>query len=1040
MKTSHFSRSFTDCSAHIQFKNILFVLFFLTSVLTPKSFSQCIVDAGRNEILRFSDHVQLHARPQLISSWKEHLKTTIDTYMDACFLTDTSMIVVGTKGTILKFSNEKWHVVPTGVTTSINAVDFYDDKNGIAIGSNDVILKTTDGGNTWNQISSATGYLFYAIQYINSQTIYISGYKLQTDGSVISAFFKSTDGGNNWEMIGEISGFRIISFDFVNSSVGFACGNKKGIFKTTDGGSNWQQMNTDHIDLSPTLNEVKAASANVIYAVGTQGSIVKSDDGGENWININPYEMHLKTFNDKMIYTQMGIFESIICFSPEQIMVSGYSPFDNIGVILKSDNAGEFWDEEKVIAGVKPRIMKIAKNTSGGILAVGDEGIILSKSPEDKFQWSPATGLSETNIPNPMAAPNVTTTYTVTRTSGSCSATDEVTVFVANFNDKRKTIQCGQTVQLDSVVYPGNFLGTVKYKWTPATGLDNDTIARPMCSATEDTKYTGRVTLSDGNFYNDSIISEMVYVAVNTFNADAGEDIHTVCGSEVELNVTHNYTESDLVSYKWYPADGLDDDTKQNPIATVSENIKYTVAVTTASGCIAYDDVNITTSVFQPQTFSQTIQLPCGSLVTLDSIKTNYSGFGRLSYKWSPATGLNSDTVASPVCAASTNTTYKVTITTPAGISTSSNVIVQVVPMQINAGSNKSFYCGEQVQLDSVTTNYSGTAILRYKWTPATGLSNDTIPNPIVTSEDTRTYTITVTADGGCSASKTINVTKLAVPTPAITGVSVDGQSKNNLIWETPAFEYDSVYIYKETSQLNQYLKIGSVEKGVNAFSDTLSQPKVMSNAYKISLLDPCGTETALSNRHKTMHLAINKGVSNSWNLIWEPYIGFEVATYFIYRGTTANQLSLISSLSGSNNQFSDFTAPAGDIFYQIEAVKSSASNIKSSVGKAQSQAFTSRSNIAAFLENVGLHAPVDITSNIELLPNPAHNQLEVQTKVFNGTPLVLTLYNLQGVALKKAKIISSKQQIDISDLAPGMYLVVVEDTQTRGSRKLVVQ
>jgi hypothetical protein len=49
------------------------------------------------------------------------------------------------------------------------------------------------------------------------------------------------------------------------------------------------------------------------------------------------------------------------------------------------------------------------------------------------FNWSPATGLSCTNCPNPIANPAVTTTYTVTgNLSGSCSNSDQVTITVEN--------------------------------------------------------------------------------------------------------------------------------------------------------------------------------------------------------------------------------------------------------------------------------------------------------------------------------------------------------------------------------------------------------------------------------------------------------------------------------------------------------------------------------------------------------------------------------------------------------------------------------
>ena len=46
------------------------------------------------------------------------------------------------------------------------------------------------------------------------------------------------------------------------------------------------------------------------------------------------------------------------------------------------------------------------------------------------YLWSPSYGLSATDIANPVASPDVTTTYTVTVTNGGCSATDEVKVTV----------------------------------------------------------------------------------------------------------------------------------------------------------------------------------------------------------------------------------------------------------------------------------------------------------------------------------------------------------------------------------------------------------------------------------------------------------------------------------------------------------------------------------------------------------------------------------------------------------------------------------
>gem|GEM_PF-6395672 len=67
--------------------------------------------------------------------------------------------------------------------------------------------------------------------------------------------------------------------------------------------------------------------------------------------------------------------------------------------------------------------------------------------------------------------------------------------------------------------------------------------------------------------------------------------------------------------------------------------------------------------------------------------------------------------------------------------------------------------------------------------------------------------------------------------------------------------------------------------------------------------------------------------MGNTWNLIWEPYQGFVVSSYNIYRGTTPNQLQLIGTISGVNTQFTDLTPSAGYLYYQVEVVAPYACN-----------------------------------------------------------------------------------------------------------------
>jgi hypothetical protein len=51
-------------------------------------------------------------------------------------------------------------------------------------------------------------------------------------------------------------------------------------------------------------------------------------------------------------------------------------------------------------------------------------------SQQEFYSWSPATGLSDASVQNPIASPDISTIYTVTYTAGGCSVNDQVAVNV----------------------------------------------------------------------------------------------------------------------------------------------------------------------------------------------------------------------------------------------------------------------------------------------------------------------------------------------------------------------------------------------------------------------------------------------------------------------------------------------------------------------------------------------------------------------------------------------------------------------------------
>ena len=76
--------------------------------------------------------------------------------------------------------------------------------------------------------------------------------------------------------------------------------------------------------------------------------------------------------------------------------------------------------------------VQIAKAKNDTLIYQGDSVIVGNNASEAAlFSWQPTAGLSCTNCPNPKASPNVTTTYTVTKTQCKSVTTDVITITVS---------------------------------------------------------------------------------------------------------------------------------------------------------------------------------------------------------------------------------------------------------------------------------------------------------------------------------------------------------------------------------------------------------------------------------------------------------------------------------------------------------------------------------------------------------------------------------------------------------------------------------
>lgn len=274
------------------------------------------------------------------------------------------------------------------------------------------------------------------------------------------------------------------------------------------------------------------------------------------------------------------------------------------------------------------------------------------------YQWSPATGLSNPNSPNPMASPDQTTIYTVTVTSSEgCVLIDtvriQVDVFPVTDAGPDVLICLGQSVQLQAT-------GGTFFTWSPPTGLSNPNIPDPVASPVVSTQYVVVGSNTCG------LSSDTLVVNVRQVFPVAGPDTVICPGTQVQLYAYGGET------YRWSPSAYLNNANVQFPVAGPLGNITYTVEVTDSIGCVAYDTVQVHIYPYQYPSAGPDLLIEFGQSETLTA-----SG-GNGNYTWSPPDFLSCTACPNPTVTPTQTTGYTLTLTDDNGCSFYDTVTVFV--------------------------------------------------------------------------------------------------------------------------------------------------------------------------------------------------------------------------------------------------------------------------------------------------------------------------------------------------------------------------
>jgi photosystem II stability/assembly factor-like uncharacterized protein len=858
------------------------------------------------------------------------------------------------------------------------------------------------GAPKWN-VQSNTYSIVTSMYFTSCETGYAVGNGIQ----------KTTDGGKTWVIKSFTSGMQ--SVFFYNSSVGYAVGDYATLLKTTNGGNSWQSYSAG----STNLRAVFFASIDTGYVVGVTGTIRRTINGGLTWSN-------------QSLPTLIS-FNKVFFLSSTTGFVIG-----NNGLLYKTSNAGVNWT--LVPTGTTNNLLDICKSGSNTIHIIGSNRTYI-KSLDGGLNWIVNTNASFwnpksivfTNALQGFIAGNVGAVgaiYSTEDGGNSWSLQDYRDFSDINsicFPSPSCGYAYGQGMTNKFLMYEGM---ADTYTWTPSIGLRNTQAAQTYAYPIASTNYNLTITKSGCTASSSVAIQVNPLRIVNLPNYLY--DPSFVCGTIFQMDTITTNDTNGVINYLWSPPAFFNNPQSNHPTIKLMESKYYHLLAETWNGCMATDSVHIYTQAFTVEAGTdiyRNYNHLCGSTYQLDSIKTNTIE-NNLTYRWYPSTNMNDTTILNPRVTLKDDIIYHVIVTTPNGCMGHDSVKLEPFPLEIYHGNNKDAYCGMATQLDSVRTNQNSFGPYTYTWFPSIGLNQITIPNPITTMSNIG-YKVTVSNKVGCVATDSVYVTLTKMLAPELCIVSVDSNNKNLLVWDIPpTLAVDSYYVYRETNVNGQYNKIASLPFQLhNYFIDNASFPDVQSNKYKISLVDSCGFETSTGAAHKTMHLTINKGLGNSWNLIWNFYEGFNASTYNIYRGTDSMSLMQIGTTAGSNNSYTDLTAPIGDVYYQVEIVSPRSCALQKNINSSRSNKTSNRIIGLPFVYK---------EMNFLLYPNPVSDNLTIEWQ--NAEEHVeVSVYSIEGKLVLQRPLTPQSNTLNMSAFQNGLYVVEVRSELGMG-RKLLLK